>query len=181
MKYKFNVNCDDNDYLDYNVFMCLKSPYGRNQMVLLRIFILACVAVSCLFLLAKRGFEANAWINIVPYIIFLMIMEVLLNPFLVWILKIYIKFSRKRGKRGYSPVSEFEFYDEKFIEITPDYSIEQKYSAVERISIITDKVVYIHINSLMAFILLINCFESEEQYKSFIEFLKTKCQNIDVY
>ena len=82
---------------------------------------------------------------------------------------------------GYSPVSDMEFYDESFIETTPENKTEQKYSAIERISVITDKVIYIHINTVMAYILPIYCFESKEQYAEFLEFIKTKCKNIDVY
>ena len=82
---------------------------------------------------------------------------------------------------GYSPVSEMEFYDESFIEITPDNKSEQKYSAVERVSVIADKVIYIHTNNVMSYILPLCCFESKEQYKDFLDFITTKCSNIDTY
>ena len=82
---------------------------------------------------------------------------------------------------GYSPVSEMEFYDESFIEITPDNKTEQKYSAIERVSVITDKVVYIHVNNVMSYILPLSCFESKEQYNNFLDFVRSKCANIDVY
>ena len=82
---------------------------------------------------------------------------------------------------GYSPVSEIEFYDESFVEITPDSKTEQKYSAIERVSVITDKVVYIHVNNVMSYILPLSCFESKEQYNNFLDFVRSKCANIDVY
>ena len=82
---------------------------------------------------------------------------------------------------GYSPVSEMEFYDESFIEITSDNKTEQKYSAIERVSVITDKVVYIHVNNVMSYILPLSCFESKEQYNNFLDFVRSKCANIDVY
>ena len=82
---------------------------------------------------------------------------------------------------GYSPVSEMEFYDECFVEITPDNKTEQKYSAIERVSVITDKVVYIHVNNVMSYILPLSCFESKEQYNNFLDFVRSKCANIDVY
>ena len=82
---------------------------------------------------------------------------------------------------GYYPVSEMEFYDESFMEITPDNKTEQKYSAIERVSVITDKVVYIHVNNVMSYILPLSCFESKEQYNNFLDFVRSKCTNIDVY
>ncbi len=39
MKFQFNVNTDDKDYLDYNKYMILRSHYGKNQMVGLRVVI----------------------------------------------------------------------------------------------------------------------------------------------
>ena len=82
---------------------------------------------------------------------------------------------------GYSPIAEMEFYDESFIEITPDNKTEQKYSAIERVSVIADKVVYIHVNNVMSYILPLSCFESKEQYNNFLDFVRSKCANIDVY
>ena len=82
---------------------------------------------------------------------------------------------------GYSPISEIEFNDESFIEITADNKTEQKYSAVERVSVLSDKVIYIHINNVMSYILPSSCFESKEQYNNFLDFMRSKCANIDVY
>ena len=47
--------------------------------------------------------------------------------------------------------------------------------------IITDKIIYIHVNNLLAYIIPLNCFNSKEEYNDFISFIKTKCQTIDVY
>ena len=96
-------------------------------------------------------------------------------------LKRQIKSLKKSGKMGYSPESVAEFYDDCFVETTPDNKVEHKYSAVERISIVDNKVVYVHINNVMAYILPFSCFKSEEQYGNFLTFIKTKCANIDVY
>ena len=136
-----------------------------------------------LFLLSLFGgeFSAAAWIGIIPYAILLVLFELLLNPLLCWILKSNIKSLKSKGKMGYSPVSEIEFYDESFVEITPDNKTEQKYSAIERVSVITDKVVYIHVNNVMSYILPLSCFESKEQYNNFLDFMRSKCANIDVY
>ena len=42
---------------------------------------------------------------------------------------------------GYSPSAVIEFYEDVFIETTPDNKTERKYSAIERISIVDNKVV----------------------------------------
>ena len=181
MNFKFHINLSDNDYLNYNTFWSIKSPYGKKQMLKFRITI-AILFVAILFLsLFGGGFSADAWIGIIPYAILLVLFELLLNPLFCWILKSNIKSLKAKGKMGYSPVSEMEFYDESFVEITPDNKTEQKYSAIERVSVITDKVVYIHVNNVMSYILPLSCFESKEQYNNFLDFVRSKCANIDVY
>ena len=181
MYFKFHINLNDNDYLDYNTFWAIKSPYGKKQMLQFRIIIAIFLAVVSFLSLFGGEFSADAWIGIIPYAILLVLFELLLNPFFAWILKGNIKKLKSKGKMGYSPVAEIEFYDESFIEITPDNKTEQKYSAIERVSVITDKVVYIHVNNVMSYTLPLPCFESKEQYDDFLNFMKSKCSNIDVY
>ena len=181
MHFKFHINLNDNDYLNYNTFWIIKSPYGRKQMLSFRIKIAILFAVISFLSLFRRGFSANGWIGIIPYAIVFVLFELLMNPLLRWTLKRTIKSLKAKGKMGYSPVSEMEFYDESFVEITPDNRTEQKYSAIERVSVITDKVVYIHVNNVMSYILPLSCFESKEQYNNFLDFVRSKCANIDVY
>ena len=88
---------------------------------------------------------------------------------------------KKNGKAGYSPESVLEFGDETFIETTPDNKTEQRYASIERISIVDNKMIYIHVNNIMAYILPLSCFETKEQYDEFFEFIKTKSANIDIY
>ena len=82
---------------------------------------------------------------------------------------------------GYSPESLIVFSEETFSEITPENKIEQKYSVIEHISVVDNKTMYIHVNNIMAYILPLSCFESLEQYNSFMEFIKTKCNQINFY
>lgn len=181
MHFKFHINLNDKDYLDYNTFWTIKSPYGKKQMIEFRILTAILVALIAFLSLLRGGFSAESWIGAIPYAILLVLFELLLKPFFTWILKSNIKSLKSKGKMGYSPVSKMEFYDESFVEMTPENKSEQKYSAVERVSVITDKVIYIHVNNVTSYILPLSCFESKEQYNNFIDFMKTKCTNIDLY
>ena len=82
---------------------------------------------------------------------------------------------------GYSPIADMEFYEETFIETTPDNKTERKYSAIERVSVVDDKIIYIHVNNIMSYILPFSSFESKEQFDAFLAFIKTKCETIDTY
>ena len=181
MRFKFHVNLNDNDYLNYHIFWTVKSPYGKKQMLNSRILIAILFTAISFFSLFGGGFSPAAWIGLIPYAILLVLSELLLNPLFCWILKRNIKSLKAKGKMGYSPVSEMEFYDESFVELTPDNKTEQKYSAVERVSVIADKVIYIHVNNVMSYILPRECFASKEQYAEFLGFIRTKCSRIDMY
>ena len=181
MIFNFHVELNDKDYLDYNIFWLIKSPYGKKQILGLRIFIAVAFAAVAFLSLIGEGFSANAWFGAIPYVIVAVVFEILLNRFYGWILKIHIKSLKTKGKMGYSPIADMEFYDETFIETTPDNKTERKYSAIERVSVVDDKIIYIHVNNIMSYILPFSSFESKEQFDAFLAFIKTKCATIDTY
>ncbi len=181
MNFKFNIDLTDKDYLDYNIFWMLKSPYGKKQMIKYRI-IISVIFLAVIFLsLLVDGFTAEAFLGIIPYLVLLVLVEAFLNFFFVWTLKGLMKSLKGKGNMGYTPVAEMEFYDEYFLEVTPVNKTESKYSSVERVSVVGDKVIYIHVNNVMSYILPMASFESREQYGEFLEFIKTKCANVDIY
>ncbi len=181
MYFRFNINISDKDYLEYNKFWMIKSPYGKKQIAQYRVILAIFFLVISFVYLIFRDFSTDAFIGIIPYWILFAIVQLLFNSFFVWILKGQLKSLRKKGKMGYSPVAEMEFHEETFVETTPENKTEQKYTAIERVSVIADKVIYIHVNNVMSYILPRSCFESKENYDAFLEFIKTKCANIDIY
>ena len=181
MKFQFNIKVNDQDYLDYNIFWRSRSHYGKKQMMIFRIFFVVLFAVSIAVSLSSDGFSKESFLGVIPSLLVLILVQVFLTRFFSWMLKGHIKSLKKSGKMGYSPESVMEFYEDSFVETTPENKTEQKYSAVERISVVDNKIIYIHVNNIMAYILPLSCFETKEQYESFLDFMKTKCANIDVY
>ena len=88
---------------------------------------------------------------------------------------------KKKGKLPYTPESVLEFYDDHFVEITPEARNEMNYSIVERVDVVSDKAIYIYVNSIMAYIVPRSCFYRDEEVASFIEYLRAKCKNIYFY
>ena len=181
MNFKINICLTEKDYLDYNVFWMLKSPYGKKQMTSFRIIIAIGLVAAFLISFFAGGFSREAFVGSVPYLIALAVVQIIFNQFFIWAFKIQLRAMKKRGKMGYSPSSEMEFFNDCFTEITVENKIEQKYTAIERISIIGDETIYLHINNVMAYIIPVSCFESKEQYGEFLNFIRTKCQSIDTY
>ncbi len=181
MKFQFNVNVNDQDYLDYNTFWMIRSPYGKKQIKTFRITIAVLFVIFISISLFSGGFSLESTLGVIPMIIVLLLAQIFLTRFFSWSLKGLIKNLKKSGKMGYSPESVIEFYEESFVEITSENKTEHRYSAVERISVVDNKMIYIHVNNIMSYMLPLSCFESKEQYNNFFEFIKTKCANIDIY
>ena len=181
MQYKFCVHLTDKDYLDYNVFWSLKSPYGKKQILQLRAMIAGMFALLSLLVLFKEDFSSAGFIKIIPLVVLLVLSQLLLNWSFSRSLKGTLKTMKRQGKMGYSPDSEMEFFEDRFVETTPEEKTERIYSSIERISVIGDKTIYIHMNNVSACILPRSCFDSKENYEEFLQFIKTKCQKVDIY
>ena len=181
MKFQFDVNTTDKDYLDYNKFWMLRSHYGKKQMMGFRIVIAVIFGVYIFISLYGGNFTVDSFISVIPMAILFIIFELLFSSLFIFFLKGHLKSLKKKGKMGYSPSSVIEFYEDSFVETTPDNKTEQRYSSIERISIVDNKMIYIHVNNIMAYILPLSCFETKEQYDEFFEFIKTRCANIDIY
>ena len=182
MKFQFKVNLSEQDYLDYNLFLYLRSHYGKNQMRTIRILIaIVCVLVITFFLLFGGLSGMSSVLFFVLSIAVMIFSQLFLDKSFAYGLKWQIKDLKKRGKMAYSPKSLMEFYEDVFVETTPENKNEQKYSSIERISLVDNKVFYIHISNLMAYMLPVSCFESKEQFEAFLSFIKTKCEIVDTY
>jgi len=179
MKFQFNIQMTDEDYWEYHKFWIIRSHYGKKQLLSMKILFTAVVA----FLFFISLFGSHVSFN--SFVVMISIIALVFSPFYDFIyghfLKWFLKSMKKKGKAGYSPFSVMEFYEDHFVEMTEENKTEQKYSAIERISIVDQKTIYIHVNNIMAYFLPFACFQSKEQLDDFLEFIKTKCSNIDLY
>lgn len=181
MKFRFDVKLSERDYVDYNLFHLTKSPYGKKQLFSMRVMIAVLTVLLAVMALVKNGFTTEGLIQAIAPIFIFTVLQLLLKPLFSVFTRVAVKSMKKTGKPAYSPTSVIEFDEDSFTETTPENRIEQKYSSVERISIIKDRFVYIHINNIMAYIIPMSSFETKEQYAAFTDFIKTKCVSIDIY
>ncbi len=181
MLFKFNVNLSDKDYLNFNIFCAVKSYYGKKQITRLRIIISLFFCAFEVLTLIQEGFSADAFMMLIPFLLALVLVQALIKPIHIWTVKLHIKSLNKSEKKRYSPETEIEFYEESFIDTAPEKKMEAKYSSLERVSVVNGEAVYLHHNNLLGHILPMAVFESKTQYDSFIAFIKTKCNNVDVY
>ena len=144
MNFKFNVITNDQDYLDFNEFHMLRSPYGKKQTAAVRIVVTVIISVFILAFLIDSGFTQGAFVGVVPLVAILVLFEVFFNKLMVGSIKTQIKTMKKRGKMTYTPEAVLEFSEDTFTETSADMKTERKYSTVERISVVDNKMIYIH-------------------------------------
>ena len=178
---EFNVVMNDDDYLEYNKFHMFKSPYGRRSTVGTQIMISVIMAIFVLVNLIRGSFSTESFVRAIPFVILLVLCLLCYKPLLMFFLKQQLKSYKKSGKMGYSPVSKITFYEDRFEEITETNKTEQSYSSIERISVVGEKYIYIHVNSIMAYIVPFSCIESREQYDELMSLLGEACHKIDIY
>ncbi len=181
MYYKFDVVVTEKDYFDFNKFYMTKSHYGKKQILTFRLIITAIMLLSVIISVADGSLSTETLSSIVPPLVFLLIFQIGLTSFITWLIKRHIKQIKKTGKMPYSSSSVIEFFEDSFSETTECDKTEHKYSVIERISIVNEAMIYIHINNTAAYILPVACFESNAQYWEFMDFIKTKNSNIEFY
>ena len=88
MKFQFNIDLTNKDYVDFNIFWQTKSRYGKKILTTLRIFLLVLCFIPTLSVVLDMGFSAE---SIIPGILWIIIIQLLLVPFFKLIAKIQIK------------------------------------------------------------------------------------------
>lgn len=181
MKYQFQISLTEDDYLQFNKFHLFRSPYGRRN------FYRGATVAGVIFLVIAflpalvKGFTTRTVAEAIPVLLFALLL-LCYKPYFMLFLKAHIKWQKKNGKVSFSPKATMEFYEDHFVETTEENRTEQKYTAVERISVVENRYVYLHTNSIMAYIIPMASFASREEYDGFLTFAKERIsKNIDFY
>ena len=181
MRFQFAIQLTDEEYFAINKFLMLQSRNGKKKMLIFRISLAVALCAIAFLSLLGGGFTAAAWRGIIPYFILLALFQAGIRPFFLWIIKGNIRSLGKQGKMPYSPTSDMTFGEESFTETTPDNKTEVKYTAIDNVSAIPDQAIYIHINSLLHYIIPVSVFASRQEYEDFLSFLETKCEKVERY
>lgn len=182
MKYQFQITLTDEDYLNYNLFYALRSPYAAKTNKRVRVFFSLLMIVTALALLISDGLRYGSLFAASVVLALVLVYNLRYKRSIVNAYRNLIKRNKKNGKVAYTPKSTLELGEDFLVETSPDNKTEQKYSSIERISVIKDRYVYLHINHLMAYIIPMTSFASNEEYQSFFEFARANITDrIDFY
>ena len=181
MLFCFNIELTEKDHYEFCKFINIKSFYGKKGVAFYRILLSVLVALAIVVSFLFAGFTARTITDAMYYCMLLILYQIIIIPFIKFCIKFRLKLTKQTGKLSYSPFAVMEFGENSFIEILTEERTERSYSSIERISIVEEKNIYIHINSMLAYIIPFAAFENSMQKEKFIQFLKTKCRNIDWY
>lgn len=180
-KFRLNIKITEQDYADFNVFCILNTPYGKKQVRKLRITVALVVAIAMLMVVVLSDSYAVITAEAIALGLLLLVLELSAKKYLVFSVKGQVKLLRKSVKKVYSPFSAIEFYEDAFVENDGEAKTQQSYSSIERVSIVENKIIYLHINDIRAYLIPVSSFASWEQYSDFVAFIKSKCSVVDVY
>ena len=95
---KFQVNINENDYYEFNIFHAMKSPYGEKNIRSSRIIIAVLGVIAALLILVFHGFTKDAVIYIIPLVAVIVILEILWKRIILSGIKETLKQLKKKGK-----------------------------------------------------------------------------------
>lgn len=139
MLYRFDVNLTEQDYFEFNRFHLFTSHYGKKQFEKSRILISMIPLILRFASYVLSGFAVENLAVCIVYILLSVFIFFISKPLVWFVSKLQIKHMKKQGKLPFTPASTLEFYDDSFVEITPDNKTESKYSLVDSIYIVNGK------------------------------------------
>ena len=181
MQFTLNVFLKDSDYFDFNTFHSLESHFGRKQIKKIRLIYIATMLILLALVLFLAGSYSFAIIYTILMSAFTVIYMLLFKKIVKRNIRKQIEKLKKNGKLPFDAVSQFEFYDNKFAEITSDKRIEQSYDSLEKICVVRDQFLYLYYNSISAYILPLAQIESQVDKNEFLSFIFQKCKTVEQY
>lgn len=181
MAFRFNITLTEEAYLDFNKFHSLESATGKKTVKKGKLTILAVILAFTLLELVATGWNEEFF----GFLTIMVLMGILsLCFFHKWILlmvKFQIKQLKKTGKLPFDEQTTYEFYEDKFVQTVPDSRMEQSYSGLERICVVSDRMLLLYRNSSQAFVLPIPQLRQQGDLDALVQFLAQKCGAVEYY
>ena len=181
MLFQLNINLSEDDYLDFNKFHSFETMHGKKLINKTRIFfVLAMIILAALFLLVM-GLTTFSITYAALLLLFTLLYMVFFKKILTQNVKTQIKRLKKVGKLPFDPVSTLEFHEDKMVEMTALQRTDQSYSIFERICVVKDRYILLYKSSVGAYILPVVQVKAQLNQEEFVDFLSSKCTNVEYY
>ena len=181
MRFSFNVKLNDDDYYLFNEFTLKHSSMSKKTETAARILVTLIFLLGTVNIFISNGINTStvitAAILVALWVVFFRCFEKFNNK----VIKSQLKTLLKKGKKPYTPDSVLEFYDDFFKEISPDNKSEIRYTAIDKISVVKNRYIFLFLDGIRGYVVPYGCFENEEQEKEFIGFLGTVCNKTEFF
>ena len=183
MKFKLNVNVTEKEYVEFNKFHLLRSPYGKRYMLNNRIVINACMGFICFCVLyvAVISDSSGAYVGFAAGALTTLIYNMCLRRVLASSIEKQVKNQLKDGNNLYTAKKTIELYDDKIVDYNEQEKSETSYKKLERVCVVDGTHIYLYVTSQSAHIIPISVFESHGQYEEFLSFLESRGKKIEFY
>lgn len=177
MLYQLDLTFTEEDYLASDYFFSLQSMTAKKH---IRKGFLRTSAILAAFVVLV--FLVSGWTTwSIAYAVFVglyfLLHIVLYRPRV----KRRLRKTLKSRCAAFPRATKMEFYEDKFVEYTPEKRIEQTYKTLEKICLINDRYVYLCECNSLVYILPISQMRAQLNQDEFLHFLYSKCSTVETY
>lgn len=181
MRFQLDITLTEQDYLAYNCFHSLESRTGKKLLRNSRLLFIAIIAVFGVLYVSMSGWTPSTVLYIIVLSILSLVYLVFFKKTLQFSVKAQIKKLKKVGKLPFDPVSKFEFYEDRLVEICPSKRTEQSYDTLARVCIVPDRFILLYTSTVGAYTLPISQVTQQVDLEAFLRFLSEKCKTVEHY
>ena len=181
MRFSFNVKLTDEDYYLFNEFTVKHMPVGKKTALLSKIIVAVIFLYGAINIFLTKGINSVSVTAAAFFVILFIILALAFDKINSKIVRLQVRTLLKKDKKPYTADSDLEFYDEFFKEIAPDNKSELRYTAIDKITVIKNRYIFIFLDGIRGFVIPVSCFENEEQQKAFLSFLGTVCSKTEYF
>ena len=174
MLYRINTKLSNEDYLDFNLFVNFRTPYGKKQFAKSRLLLTIIPLWVWLLGGIMIRFEYIDWFSLVVDIVLSVIVFFVTKPFMRFVVKRNCKRMIKKTKAPFTPEATMEFYDDYFVEESPEAKTEVKYTSITQVYLVNSKMIYMFNSAVGAYIIPVSAFATTEEYNGFMNFISMK-------
>ena len=179
MHYQLKLILSEEDYLAFNQFHSLQSPFGKKMIRKSRIFFVCAMIVLAALIFLVFGWTTFAMAYAAALGLFTVVYLLLFKKIMKRNIKAQIKHMKSASKLPYDPESRLEFYEDTLVETAAGKRLEQSYAVLERICILADAYIFLYSSSVNAYILPMAQVKAQVDVEAFLNFLSQKCSTVE--
>ncbi len=178
MRFRFDFTLTEQDYLQFYTFHTMYARHGRKRYVTFR-WILTIIPLIMVIITAGTDGRLS-WemlLRALPFLAMAAAFYFGYKPITKLNIRSIIKRQKKKEALPFAPKVGLWFYEDRFIEVTPDGKTSNKYGNVYAMYAQGRQMLYIYVNPQQAYLLPFTQFTSPARYEEFVRFIEMKTGN----